>query len=132
MTTETTTPVEEKLLPEMSDDAVRRFADAQIKNVAKQMLHDERKKKQKRVKKAFALWVAQARSAMDQILSTAGAMVARIKSDPGCVLAGMFADTDLQRLDRFEGALSDPSTILNDVYPLIGKQLVDPLDVMEE
>jgi hypothetical protein len=86
----------------------------------------------KDIEHAVALWIAQSRSAMDQIVSTAAAMVARIKSDPDCVLAGMFADTDIEKLDHFEGALSDASTMLNDVYPLIGKLLVDPIAAMDE
>jgi hypothetical protein len=87
---------------------------------------------EKDVEKAFAIWYATARSWMDQILNSARGMVARIKGDRSCVLGGMFSDNDLENLDKFQGALLDTSTMLNDVYPLVGKLMIDPVDVMGE
>jgi len=131
-TSDTTAPVEEKLLPELSDSEVRRFAKATIKKMGEDSVHEERKEKTKQVEKAFAIWYATSRSWMDQICVSSAAMIARIKADRSSPLGCMFADSDIDRFETFSGELLDAATRLNDVYALIGKPLVDPVDVMDE
>jgi hypothetical protein len=56
-------------------------------------------------------------------------MAEQIRADPDCILATIFTANELE---KFEGALGDISTMLNDVYLFIGRSLVNPVAVMDE
>lgn len=129
MSIEATTPAEEKLLPEVSENQVRQFADSHLKGTARDILTEERKQKTKQVEKAVAIWYTTTKGWIEQICTTTRAMIERIKSEPDGILAGILP---LDELNNFESEFSDASVRLNDVHPLIGRRLLDPLAVMDE
>jgi hypothetical protein len=138
MTIETTTEAraeaatsveEEKFLPNSTEDQLRRFAEGQMKKADRLDGKREEKKRQKRVEKAVALWYTTSLSWMEQIQNATFAIAKRIESDPDCYLASIFTSNELR---KFAGSLADTSSILSNIYPLIGKPIVDPLDAMDE
>jgi hypothetical protein len=142
MTTETTTSVEENplaetppvdaisdFLPQLDGYEIRRVAKAQMDRAAAYDVREQRQEAVKRVEQAVAIWYATTKGWCEQICTTTRSMINQIRSEPDCILASIISE---EELDKFDGEFSDASTRLSDVYPLIGKKLINPTDVDQD
>jgi hypothetical protein len=109
----------------------RRDTKYMLDDWCKRVTEDEATRKrellERQVEDAAKGWYAIARGRLEDIYQVTSSMASRIEKDPDCFLARIF---DADELQSFAGHLGDTISYLQNVYPLIGEGVPDPVKAL--